>query len=78
MNGENAYNSELRVATDMASKNQSVFLNQYGSQANPNTHKLWTAPEALSDVQRYNTIFVAASSGGTAQGFINYLGTCTK
>lgn len=70
--GESSNAARMRVAGDVAAAEGAVFLDQYRSADNPESHAKWTAPEVFGD-DDWDACFVAASSGGTARGFADYL-----
>lgn len=70
--GESSNAARMRIAGEIASREGAVFLDQYRNQDNPTCHRDWTAPEVLSRGE-FDACFVAASSGGTARGFADYL-----
>ena len=70
--GESMHEARLRTAREIAIKKGAFFLDQYHNAANYETHRVWTAPETLSN-PGIQACFVCASSGGTARGFANYI-----
>lgn len=72
--GESSNHARMRVAGERAARGGQLFLDQYRNQLNPQCHAHWTAPEVLES-ERLDAVFVAASSGGTARGFKDYLET---
>jgi len=70
--GESSNGARMRVAGEIAEAEDSLFLDQYRSPLNPAAHQNWTAPELLSG-GGIDACFVAASSGGTARGFADYI-----
>ena len=70
--GESANAARMRVAGEIATTEGSLFLDQYRSLLNPASHQEWTATELFSEGE-FNACFVAASSGGTARGFADFL-----
>jgi cysteine synthase len=62
-------------AQELHHHRDAVYLDQYNNPANPGVHADWTAPETLAGLPRVDAVFVAASSGGTARGFRQYLRT---
>ena len=72
--GESSNAARMRIASEVASRDGAVFLDQYRNMDNPACHRDWTAPEVLAEGD-FNACFVAASSGGTARGFADYLKT---
>lgn len=70
--GESSNAARMRVAGEIAERESLLFLDQYSNALNPLCHQNWTAPELLRDGP-FDACFVAASSGGTARGFIDCL-----
>jgi len=70
--GESSNAARMRVAGEIAEREGLLFLDQYNNALNPQCHENWTAPELLRDGP-FDACFVAASSGGTARGFMDYL-----
>ncbi|MAK59585.1 MAG: hypothetical protein CMK09_01275 [Ponticaulis sp.] len=70
--GESSNAARMRIAGEVANRDGAVFLDQYRNQDNPACHRDWTAPEVLAK-DEFDACFVAASSGGTARGFADYL-----
>lgn len=70
--GESSNAARMRIAGDIAAQKGALFLDQYRNHLNPECHRKWTAPEVFA-ADRYDACFVAASSGGTAKGFSDYL-----
>lgn len=70
--GESSNHARMRVAAEIAQRDGLLFLDQYRNPMNPECHARWTAPEVL-DGERFDTVLVAASSGGTARGLADYL-----
>jgi cysteine synthase len=70
--GETAHQARTRIVKEMVLDGAGHFLNQYANPVNYLTHKAWTAPEALEDCA-IDACFLAASSGGTARGFAEYI-----
>lgn len=70
--GETANAARMRVAGEIAAKEDLTFLDQYANPLNPDSHRYWTAPEVFAEGP-FDACFVTASSGGTARGFSDYL-----
>ncbi len=70
--GESSNAARMRLAGEVAQARAASFLNQYETPANPESHRCWTAVETFG-AQTYDACFLAASSGGTASGFFDYL-----
>lgn len=70
--GESSNAARMRIAGDVAQDEGAVFLDQYRNSDNPTCHRVWTAPEVFAQ-GKFDACFVAASSGGTARGFADYL-----
>ncbi|MAI90904.1 pyridoxal-phosphate dependent enzyme [Ponticaulis sp.] len=70
--GESSNGARMRVAGEISQKEGSLFLDQYNNSLNPESHERWTAPEVFAQAE-FDACFVAASSGGTARGFADYL-----
>jgi cysteine synthase len=45
-----------------------IWLNQYENPANPRAHEVWTAPELLEQLPKFQAVFVGVSTGGTLAG----------
>lgn len=74
--GESSNAARMRIAGEVATTEGAVFLDQYRNSDNPACHRVWTAPEVFGEAE-YDACFVAASSGGTARGFADYLRSST-
>ena len=70
--GESSNAARMRVAGELAAAEGLVFLDQYRSALNPESHEKWTAPEVFG-AHAFDACFVTSSSGGTARGFTDYL-----
>ena len=70
--GESSNHARMRVAGEIAAREGRLFLDQYRNPLNPECHQRWTAPELMRDGP-FDACFMAASSGGTARGFMDYL-----
>ena len=70
--GESSNAARMRTAGEIAAREGLVFLDQYRSDLNPESHEKWTAPEVFG-AEDFDACFVTSSSGGTARGFTDYL-----
>lgn len=70
--GESSNAARMRVAGEIAAREDALFLDQYANPLNPDAHETWTAPEVFAEGP-FDACFVTSSSGGTARGFRAYI-----
>jgi cysteine synthase B len=70
---EEGSNGAIRVAQELAKEGGSVFLYQYGNQANPRAHYEGTGPEIWADCPEVDTFVAGLGTSGTLMGVGRYL-----
>jgi cysteine synthase B len=66
-------NGAIRVAQDLAKEGDTVFLYQYGNQANPKAHYEGTGPEIWRDCPEVDAFVAGLGTSGTLMGVGRYL-----
>jgi [CysO sulfur-carrier protein]-thiocarboxylate-dependent cysteine synthase len=70
---EEGSNGAIRVAQELAKEGDTVFLYQYGNQANPKAHYEGTGPEIWRDCPEVDAFVAGLGTSGTLMGVGRYL-----
>jgi cysteine synthase len=70
---EEGSNGAIRVAQELAKEGDTVFLYQYGNEANPRAHYEGTGPEIWADCPEVDTFVAGLGTTGTLMGVGRYL-----